>query len=113
MEQSPLSMFLLLSTWFVLSYTANKYSIYHFCIMIKELSISVSRVIVVHDFETVTFYVLSAYKPTFFVIFCWMKRVRISKQFNSLFILHISTAKPFSLLVRGYIEMKIKKHEIW
>ena len=25
MEQSPLSMFLLLSTWFVFSYTANEY----------------------------------------------------------------------------------------
>ena len=35
-------------------------------------------------------------------------------QFNSLFILYISTAKPFSLiLVRGYIEVKINKHEIW
>ena len=51
MEQSPLSMFLLLSTWFVLSYTA----IYYFCIMIKDFSISFSRVIIVQDFETVTF----------------------------------------------------------
>ena len=31
MEQSPLSIFLLLSTWSVLSsYTANEYPIYHF-----------------------------------------------------------------------------------
>ena len=39
MEQSPLSIFLLLSIWFVfslLSYTADD-SIYHFCIMIKDL----------------------------------------------------------------------------
>ena len=68
MEQSPLSMFLLLSTWFVLvSYTPNEYSIYRFCIMIKGFSISLSRVIIVQDFETVTFYV---YKPIFSVVFC-------------------------------------------
>ena len=29
--------------------------------------------------------------------FCCMKRLRVSNQFNSLFILYISTAKPFSL----------------
>ena len=40
------------------SYTANEYSIYHFCVMIKDFSISFSRVIIVQDFETVTFYVL-------------------------------------------------------
>ena len=38
-----------------------------------------------------------------------MKRLGVSSQFNSLFILHISTAKPFSVLVRGYIEVKINK----
>ena len=54
MEQSPLSMFL----FFSVSYTANEYSIYHFCFMIKDFSISFSRVIIVQDFETVTFYVL-------------------------------------------------------
>ena len=37
----------------------------------------------------------------------------ISSQFSSLFILYISTAKPFGLLIRGYIEVKINKHEIW
>ena len=71
MEQSPFSVFLLLSTWFVfVSYTANEYSIYHFCIMIKDFSISFSRVIIVQDFETVTFYVLFVYKSTFSEIFC-------------------------------------------
>ena len=68
MEQSPLSMFLLLSTWFVFS--QNEYSIYHFFIMIKDFSIYFSRMIIVQDFETVTFYVLFVYKPTFSVIFC-------------------------------------------
>ena len=34
------------------SYTANEYSIYHFCIIIKNFSISFSRVIIVQDFET-------------------------------------------------------------
>ena len=58
MEQSPLSMFLLLSMQLSLcsvSYNANEYSIYHFCIMIKDFFISFSRVIIVQDFETVTF----------------------------------------------------------
>ena len=76
--------------------------------MINNFSISFSRVIIVQDFETVTFYI---YKPTFSVIFCGMKRVQVSSQFNSLLILYISTAKPFSL-VRGYIEVNINKHEI-
>ena len=70
MEQSPLSMCLLLSTWFVFNYTANEHSIYHFCIMIKDFSISFSRVIIVQGFEAVTFYVLFVYKPTFSVIVC-------------------------------------------
>ena len=52
------------------SYTANEYSIYHFCIITKNFFISFSRVIIVQDFETVTFYVLFVYKPTFSVIFC-------------------------------------------
>ena len=52
------------------SYTANEYSIYHFCIIIKDFFISFSRVTIVQDFETVTFYVLFVYKPTFSVIFC-------------------------------------------
>ena len=64
MEES--SMFLLLNTPFI----TNEYSIYHFCIMIKDVSISFSRVIIVQDFETVTFYLLFLYKPTFSVIFC-------------------------------------------
>ena len=52
------------------SYTANEYSIYHFCIITKDFFISFSRVIIVQGFETVTFYVLFVYKPTFSVIFC-------------------------------------------
>ena len=94
------------------SYTANEYSIDHFRIMIKDFSISFSRMIIIQDFETVTFYLLFGYKPTFSVTFCWIKRVHVSSQFNSLFILYISTAKPLSL-VRGYIEVKSNKHEIW
>ena len=35
-------------------YTANEYFIYHFCSMIKDFSISLSKVIIVKDFETVT-----------------------------------------------------------
>ena len=52
------------------SYIANEYSIYHFCIVIKGLSFYFSRVIIVQDLKTVTFNVLFVYKPTFSVIFC-------------------------------------------
>ena len=76
--------------------------------MIKDFS----RRIIVQDFKTVTSYVLFGYKPTFSVIFCLIKRVRVLSQFNSHLILYISTAKPFSLL-RGYIKVKINKHKIW
>ena len=54
----------------------------------KWLSISFSREIIVQDFETVTFYVLFVYKPTFSVIFCWIKRVRVSRKFKSFHPIH-------------------------
>ena len=91
------------------SCTANEYFIYYCCIIIKDFFVSFSRVIIVQDFETATFYVLFVYKPTFSVIFCCIKRVRVSRKFNSLFILYISIAKP----VKEYIEVKISKHDIW
>ena len=69
------------------SYIANEYSIHHFCIMIKDFSISFSSVVIVQDFEAVIFYVLFGYKSTCSVIFCWIKTLRISSQFNNLFIL--------------------------
>ena len=46
------------------------------------------------------------------LLFLLNKKGAVSSQFNSVFILYISTAKPFSL-VRGYTEGKINKHEIW
>ena len=49
---------------------ANEYSIYHFCITLKDLSISFPRVINFHDLKTVTLNVLFVYKPTFSVVFC-------------------------------------------
>ena len=52
------------------SYTANEYSIYHFSIIIEDFLISFLRVIIVLDFEIITFYVLFVYKLTFSVIFC-------------------------------------------
>ena len=71
MEQSPLPVFLPLSIGLCsVSYTADEYSIYHLCIMMKDFPISFLRVIIVQDFETVTFYVLSVCKPTFSVISC-------------------------------------------
>ena len=70
MEQSPLSMFCFYQLGLCLvSYAVNKYSIRHSCIMIKDFSSSLSRVVIVQDFETVTFYVLLVYKPGFPVIF--------------------------------------------
>ena len=73
MEQSPLSISFFFCFYQLdlssVTYTATEYSIYHFCVMIKDFSISFSRVIIVQDFETVIFYVLFRYKPTS-IIFC-------------------------------------------
>ena len=57
MEQSPLSIFVCFYQLGLCSvtYTADEYSIYHFCVMIIDFSISFSRVIIVEDFETVFF----------------------------------------------------------
>ena len=56
MEQSPLSMFCFYQLCLCsVSHTANEYSIYHFCIMIKDFSISFSRVIIVRDLENCNF----------------------------------------------------------
>ena len=73
--------------------------------MIKDFSISFSRVTIVQDFETVTFCVICI-QADLLCYFLLHERVPVSSQFNSLFILCISTAKPFSLL-RGYTEVKI------
>ena len=54
----------------LVSYTANECSIYHFCIITRDFFFFFSRVIIVQDFETITFYVLFVYKRTFSVIFC-------------------------------------------
>ena len=48
----------------------NEYSIYLFCITIKDLSISFSKVVTVQDFKTVTFDKKFVYKLTFSVVFC-------------------------------------------
>ena len=53
MEQSPCLFFCFYQLGLCsVSYTANEYSIYHFCIMIKDFHVF-SRVIIVQDFETV------------------------------------------------------------
>ena len=71
MEQSHLSMLLLSSTLCSVFQLMNT-PLITFRIMIRDFSISISfsRVIIVQDFRTVTFYVLFGYKPTFSVIFC-------------------------------------------
>ena len=63
MKQSRLYVFLLflLICLCSVSYTANEYSIYHLCSMTKDFHFF-SRVIIVQDFETRTFYVLFLYK---------------------------------------------------
>ena len=61
MEQSTLSMFCFYQLGLCsVSYTANEYSIYHFCIIIKDFFISFSRVIIVQDLETVIFFSVHA-----------------------------------------------------
>ena len=71
MEQSPLSIcfgFYQLGLCSV-TYTANEYSICPFCVMIKDFSISFTRVIIVQDFETVIFmYYLDANRPLLFLL---------------------------------------------
>ena len=69
--------------------------------MIKDFSISFSRVIIVQDFETVTFYVI-----------CIHANLQKGAHFKSVQIVYISTSKHFSF-VRGYIEVKINEHKIW
>ena len=66
MEQLPLSIIFCFYQLGLCSvtYTADEYSIYHFCVMIKDFSISFSRVTIIQDVETVFFYVLFGYKPT-------------------------------------------------
>ena len=51
------------------TYTANEYSIYHFCVMIKDFSNFFSRVIIVKDLETVIFmYYLHSNRPLLFSV---------------------------------------------
>ena len=50
------------------SYTADEYSIYHFCIIIKDFVISFSRVIIVQDFETVTCYLYTSRPSLLFFV---------------------------------------------
>ena len=69
MERSPLSMFCFFQICLCsVSYTANEYSIYHFCSLTKDFHFF-SRMIIVQDFETVTFHVLFVYKLAFSDIF--------------------------------------------
>ena len=58
MEQSPLSIFFCFYQLglCLVTKTANECSIYHFCVMIKDFSMSFSRVLIVQDLETVIFW---------------------------------------------------------
>ena len=60
MEQSPLSIFFCFYQLGLCSvtYTANEYFIYHFGVMIKDFSISFSRVIIVQDFKTAILFII-------------------------------------------------------
>ena len=69
MEQSSLSMFLLLSTSFVFSQLVIQKMNTPFITFVLLFHFS-SRLIIVQDYETVTFYVLFVYKQTFSVILC-------------------------------------------
>ena len=89
------------------SYTANEYSVYHFCIIIKDFFISFSRVIIVQDFETVTFYVLLVPSLLFSV-----ELKGCAFQESSIVFSSYTFPQP-NLSVRGYVEVKISKHDIW
>ena len=79
--------------------------------MIKNFPISFSRVIIVQDFETVVILCVICIQAELLCYLLFNEKAAAGfSQFNSLSILYISTAKPFSL-VRGYIEVKINKHE--
>ena len=92
------------------SYTANEYSIYHFCIIIKDFFISFSRVIIVQD-ETVTFFVLFVCKPTSLLFSVELKGCGFQE--SSIVFSSYTFPQPPISLVRGYIEVKISKHDIW
>ena len=113
MEQLPLSMFCFYQLGLCsVSYAANGCSIYQFRIMIKDFSISFSRVIIVQDFETNFLCVIYIQADLLCYFLLNEKAARFKSVQYNLFILYIFTPKPFSL-VRGYIEVKINKHEIW
>ena len=76
MEQSPLSVFPFINLVRVQVIRQMNTPFNHFCIIIKDFSISFSRVIIVQDFETVAFYALFVYKPTFSVIFCRIRALQ-------------------------------------
>ena len=69
------------------SYTANEYSIYHFSIIIEDFLISFLKSEYCPRLWNYNFLRVIVYKLTFSAIFCWIKRVRVSKNFNSAFIL--------------------------
>ena len=97
---------------FLQCYTANETSIYHFCIIIKDFSFFFSRVIIVQVFETVTFYVL-LYKSRSSLLFSVELKGYAFEESSIVFSSYtFKTVKPISL-VRGYIEVKISKHDIW
>ena len=82
--------------------------------MLKELSISFLKVTIIQDIKTVIFYVLLVYKATFLLVFGELKSVRVSYQFDGLFIRYVSTSKFISLVMGpGYIKVKINKYELW
>ena len=97
MEQSPLSVYafinlvcvqsviLLMNTPFITLYHGESFPF-------------VSRVIIVQDLETVTLCYLYTNRPS--VIFCSMKRLSVSSQFNSLHPIHFHN-QTFQISSKG------------
>ena len=96
------------------SYTANEYSIYLFCIIIENFFVSFSRVITVQDFETVSVtsmcYLYTSRPSLLFSV----ELKGCAFQESSIVFSSYTFPQPKSIcLVRGYIEVKISKHDIW
>ena len=94
-----------------ISYTGNEYSIYHFCIIIKDFFISFSRVIIVHDFETeLSMCYLYTSRPS--LLFS-VELKGCAFQESSIVFSSYTFPQPNLSVSYGYIEVKISKHDIW
>ena len=94
------------------SCTANEYSIYHFSIITEDFFISFLKSDYCRRLRNYNFLCVICIQICICILRYFLLNHSQSRNFNSPFILYISTAKVISL-VRGYIGVKISKHDIW